>query len=308
MMKALGEVNYWYLIPTMVFLFLSLWFRAYRWGIFFRPIKTMRMKNLFSALMVGYMANNVLPFRLGELLRAYSIGELEGFSKVSAFATIVLERILDAIVLLILLGFALLFQPFPDYIKTSGWIMLIVSSIALIFLAFLAVRTEGTIRFYRSSTRILPKRIREKGEKIVESLLEGLVVLRQPRLYFNMAISSAAIWISYLLIVHTLVLAFDFHKHYELTIFASITILVMTGVSVSLPSSPGYIGTYHYLVMTGLAIYSVPESEALSFAILLHLFTMLPMTLVGLYYFMRQHLTLTTFSEKEHIIDNCNER
>lgn len=307
MLAALDEVNYWYLIPIAVFLFLSLWFRAYRWGVFFRPIKVMRMRNLFSSLMVGYMANNVLPFRLGEFLRAYSIGELEGFSKVSSFATIVLERILDVIILLILLGIALLFQPFPSYIKNSGWIMLVVSLIAIIFLTFLVIKTEGTIRFCRRSKRYLPKGIAAKGEKILESLLEGLVVLREPKLYFIIAVSSAAIWISYIMIVHTLVHAFNFHVDYELAILASITVLVMTGVSVSVPSSPGYIGTYHYLVMMGLAIYGVPESEALSFAILLHLFTMLPMTLVGLYYFMRQHLTMKAAFEEEKIIKDSNE-
>jgi uncharacterized membrane protein YbhN (UPF0104 family) len=73
----------------------------------------------------------------------------------------------------------------------------------------------------------------------------------------------------------------------------------MTGISVSIPSSPGFIGTYHYLVMLGLAIYHIPQSEALSFAVILHLLSLAPVTLLGLYYFLRQHLSLGRALEED---------
>lgn len=308
MILAQEKVNYWYLAPAAVFLFLSLWFRAYRWGIFFRPMKPMRMRNLFSSLLIGYMANNVLPFRLGEFLRAYSIGKAEDFSKVASFATIVLERIIDVITLLIFLGVALLFQPFPHYVKNSGLIIFIICASALLFMVFLVIRTEGTLLFYRKFTRFIPQKISHRGENVLRSLIDGLAILRSPRYCFMIALHSALIWLSYVMIVHMLVYAFNFQIDYGLTLLASVTILVMTAISVSVPSSPGYIGTYHYLVMLGLEIYKVPSSTALTFAVVLHLFTMLPMTFIGLYYFMRQNLSIHAAYEEEKIIKQAADK
>jgi hypothetical protein len=298
MWEAIRQANYWYLVPCALVMFGSLWMRSYRWGIFFRPIRPMRMKNLFAALMVGYMANNIFPFKLGEVVRAYSIGELEGFSKVASFATVVVERILDVISLIILLGIVLLFQPFPDFIKTSGLILFLFAIAAILFLAFLVVKTEQTISFYRKVTGFLPGKLSEKGEKILESLLEGFVILRSPRYYLATLISSVLIWVFYVLFVHFVILAFGFDRMYGVPLLASATVLVMTGISVSVPSSPGYVGTYHYLVMQGLILYGVPDSEALSFAVVQHILTMLPTTLLGLYYFTRHHLSLKPVIEE----------
>ena len=308
MVLAREEVNYWYLAPAAVFLFLSLWFRAYRWGIFFRPLKPMRMRNLFSSLLIGYMANNVLPFRLGEFLRAYSIGKAENFSKIASFATIVLERIIDVITLLIFMGVILLFQPFPRYVKSSGLIIFIICASALLFMVLLVIRTEGTLLFYRKFTRFIPQQISQRGERILRSLIDGLAVLRRPRYCFMIALHSALIWLSYVMIVHMLVYAFNFQIDYGLTLLASVTVLVMTAISVSVPSSPGYIGTYHYLVMLGLEIYKVPSSTAFSFAVVLHLFTMLPVTLIGLYYFMRRNLTIHAAYEEKKIIEQAADK
>ena len=303
MVRALETANYWYLIPGTVFMFLSLWFRAYRWGIFFRPLKPMRMKNLFSALMVGYMANVIFPFKLGEFLRAYSIGKVENFSKVASFATIVVERILDVITLLIFLGIALIFQPFPAYVKTSGLIIFAVSGAAILFLALLVIKTEATLRFYRKFAGLLSQRLAAKGEEILEALLQGLLVLKSPRYYFITAVTSVLIWVFYVLIVHFVILAFGFHETFHVPFLASVTVLVMTGISVTVPSSPGYVGTYHFMVMQGLAIYGVPSSDALSFAVVLHIYNMLPTTLLGLYYFTKQHLTLRNALEEENAVE-----
>ncbi len=303
MMLALRRADYWYLVPATFFMFLSLWFRAYRWGIFFRPLKPMKMKNLFSALMVGYMANTVFPFKLGEFLRAYSIGKAENFSKVASFATIVVERILDVITLLIFLAIALLLQPFPGYVKSSGLAIFVVSMAGIIFLAFLVVKTEATLRFYRRITGFLPSGLSQKGEEILQALLEGLLVLKKPQYYLITAVTSVLIWVFYVIIVQMLIFAFGFNVTYNVPLLASVTVLVMSGISVSVPSSPGYVGTYHFLVMQGLAIYGVPNSDALSFAVVLHIYSMLPTTLLGLYYFTRQHLTLRDALEEEEAIE-----
>ncbi|HHM24162.1 MAG TPA: flippase-like domain-containing protein, partial [Bacteroidetes bacterium] len=118
------------------------------------------------------------------------------------------------------------------------------------------------------------------------------------------AVTSVLIWIFYVVIVQFVIMAFGFHETFHVPVLASVTVLVMTGISVSVPSSPGYVGTYHYLVMQGLAIYGVPGSDALSFALVMHIFSMLPTTLLGLYYFTKQQLSLANALEEEHIAES----
>jgi len=300
MASAFTKANYLYLLPATVFLILSLWFRAYRWGFFFKPIKNVRFGSLFSAMMIGYMANNVLPMRLGEFFRAYSIGRVEQISKVSSFATIVIERILDLLTLLILLALTLLLYPFPTWIQRSGYIIFGITSGSIIFLTFLVYKTEPTLGFMERIVRPFPEKLSEAVLKILRSLLEGFEVLRYRQYYAIIAVTSFLIWLSYAGIVQFTIMAFGFHKSYNLPILASIVVLVMAGIGVTIPSSPGYVGTYHYLTMQGLAIFGVDQSHALSFVIVLHLFSFLPITLGGLFYFWKENLTFAeALAEKE---------
>ena len=295
---AAREVNYWFLFPATVFLALSYWFRTYRWGVLFRPLKPVRMKNLFSAIVIGYMANNVLPFKTGELLRAYSIGKSENVSKVASFATVVLERVLDGFSLLVILGIALMFQPFPSYVNRAGIIMFAVLFAAILVLTLLATRTEATLGIYRKLSRPLPRNLATKGERMLQSLVTGLLVLKKPRYYVLIGVSTVLIWASYIMTVHMFVYAFGLRSDYHLTVLASMTVLAITGISVSIPSSPGYVGTYHYLAVLSLSIYGVPRSEAFSFAVLFHLFNFGPPTLLGAYYFAKQQLPMHAVREE----------
>ncbi len=307
---ALQNVNYNYLLPATIFLFLSLWFRAYRWGILFKPLKVMKLNNLFSALMVGYMGNTIFPFKLGEFLRAHSIGKIENFSKVASFATIVVERMLDLIFLLLLLGIVLFFQSFDGYefVKTGGLISFAVVIAGIIFLVFLIVKTNETLRFYRKITSIFPAKLRDKGEKILNSLRSGLLVLKKPEYYLTIVISSIAIWLCYISTIIIFIYAFDldeifFNGNFAQITLASITILVMSGLSVSIPASPGYVGTFHLFVMQALIIYNIPNSEAFSFAVILHLFSMAPPAIMGMYYFFKQHISLKEALENKGVLE-----
>ena len=298
LISAFAIFNYWYLIPATLGLYISLWLRAYRWGIFFMPLKKMSMKNLFSALMVGYMGNNIFPFKLGELLRAYYIGKMERFSKTESFATIMLERVFDILTILIILGFALHLQPFPSYVRNSGLVMFLISLVIIIFLFFLVKKTDKAIYFYRKISHLLPQKFSSKGEHIIWSLIKGLSILRKTQYFLKIAITTIGIWSFYLLTIQMFIFAFNLEI--QVPIFACVTVLIMSGISVSVPSSPGYIGTFHYLVMQSLILYKVSYAEALSFAVVFHLFNILPVTILGLFYFSRQQLNFQTlFSEKE---------
>ncbi|MGH7450949.1 MAG: lysylphosphatidylglycerol synthase transmembrane domain-containing protein, partial [bacterium] len=101
MWQALQQANYLWLFPAVGFMFISLWLRAMRWGYFMEPIKPgIGLHKLFASMMIGYYGNNVFPLRAGEVLRAYAIGKSTGVSRMAAFATIFVERLIDVLALL----------------------------------------------------------------------------------------------------------------------------------------------------------------------------------------------------------------
>ena len=127
--SALKEANYWYIIPNIILVILSMWMRAYRWRFMIDPIKKVGLSRLFSSVMIGFMANNVLPARLGEFVRAYSLGTKENISRSATFATIVIERIFDGFSLLFILWLSLLLSPFPDWVKKASNLFLLMNLI-----------------------------------------------------------------------------------------------------------------------------------------------------------------------------------
>ena len=107
--SALKEANYWWLAPAIGAYFTAVLFRAIRWHFLLLPLKSVPSLRLYPIVVIGYMANNLLPVRLGELVRAFFVGQKEGVSKSGALATILLERVFDGV---FLLGLALIVWPF----------------------------------------------------------------------------------------------------------------------------------------------------------------------------------------------------
>ena len=111
--EVLKNVNYWYFLLVLFLTMLYMWIRAYRWHFLLRPVKRIPYSSLFSATMIGFMANNLFPARLGELVRAMAIGRKAQISRSVSFATIVFERVLDGFSILTFLIILLLFSPVP---------------------------------------------------------------------------------------------------------------------------------------------------------------------------------------------------
>ena len=125
MLEAFKQANYWLLIPGIIFMFVSLWIRAIRWGYLMEPIKKVDRKTLFSSMMIGYYANNVFPLRLGEVLRAYAIGKAADVSRMASFATIFVERLIDIFSLLLLIIFFLLKSIATLFLPCSFYLLLL---------------------------------------------------------------------------------------------------------------------------------------------------------------------------------------
>jgi uncharacterized protein (TIRG00374 family) len=291
---ALKGANYWYIIPNMILVILSMWMRGYRWKFMVNPIKKVGLSRLFHSVMIGFMANNVLPARLGEIVRAYSLGTKENISKSATFATIVVERVFDGFSLLFILWLSLLFSHFPDWVKKSSNIFLLMNLALLGFLVLFEIKTEPTLKVFNFIFRLLPKKLSLRANEILEKFISGLKVFRHiPSLLLILG-WSILIWLVVGISNYFIFLAFDLHPPIQ----ASFILLVIVSLGVMLPSSPGFVGTFHYFVIISLAPFGYGKNIALPFAIILHASQYLPVTLLGLYYLKKEHLSLKSLESE----------
>ena len=305
--EAFSQANYWYMIPGMVGLFVAHWLRALRWRYFFDPIKRVKLGPLFSALLIGYMANCFLPAHLGEFLRAYVIGKREKISGSSAFATIALERVIDVFTLLIITAATLVFKPFPESVtipkevETSGYLMFLAASLLFGFLVLLKKNTETALKILRFFLRPLKSAVYLKIEQLLIDFTKGLVPLKRKLDYFIVTVTSFIMWAFYALVIYFGFLAFNFVATYDLNGYAAIVVLIITTISVVVPSSPGYIGTYHALCVLSVGLYGIDKSAGLSFAFVVHAVSFVPIVIVGFFLAWKEGLGLWKMTHKAEI-------
>jgi len=305
MWQSLRHANYFWLLPAFLFMLLSHWLRAQRWHYLMEPIKPIKTKPLFSALMIGYAANNVFPLRLGEFFRAYAIGKSQNVSKSSSFASIVVERfVLDLMALLILLVITILFYPlklpYYELIRLGGYAILALTVALIVLIIFLMRKTDATLNLLQ---RMLPHTLYEKVEPTFRSFLQGCMVFKKSEHYIAIIVLTLFIWALYILSVYMIFYVFAFVAHYNLTVWSSVIILVVVTFSIMLPSSPGALGTYHFLCTEVLKYFVVPNDQAVSFAIVSHAMNIVPFTVLGSIYFLRENLKFSDAVAEEEFLE-----
>lgn len=301
LLAAFREMDCRYLIPAVGFTFISYYFRAVRWRFLLLPIKKTQMNNLFAATIIGYMANNLLPARLGEFVRAYSLGEKEEIDKSAVFATLVLDRLFDGFTVLLILLFAFFTVTLPAGMEKvqaglvmGGYVTLALYIAVIIFLVMLKRHTFLTLQFIRALLRPFPATVAERVIPILGSFIEGLRLSSRLADLIAMFVSSLVIWFFAILPVDMVLRSFGI----TLPITASMFIMVFLVFAVMVPASPGFIGTYHYACVTGLGAFGIRDEKALSIALVVHAVSFFPVILVGLYFLWRDNISLTKISEK----------
>ena len=285
---ALKQANYWFVLPNIVFVILGMWIRAVRWKFMINPIKRVTLTSLFRSTLIGFMAINILPARLGEFVRAYSLGTKEKISKSATLATIALERIFDLLALLVVVWLTLLLFPTPALVKQIGYLTLFIVAGVLILLIFLKTKTNLTVNFLEKIFFFVKKAVFEKVKQIIIRFVSGLAFLDHFGSVLWVFIISLVLWIASALSNYFIFLAFDLHP----PIYASFILLITVILGVSLPSSPGFIGTFQLACVVALSFFKIPKSTAFSFSIILWLCKYVPITFLGLYYFRKEHFSL----------------
>jgi uncharacterized protein (TIRG00374 family) len=285
---SLRSADYLWLIPSVAVYFLAVWARTWRWDYLLRPIKQIPLGRLFPVVVIGYMGNNVYPLRAGELLRAFVLRQSEDVSMSSSLATIVVERVFDGLVMLLFVFVALPFAPLPS---ESIRLVVILGSIVFMgaLLVFFAVAAVPA-RFMRLTEwfaeRLLPERLRAPVLGFAGRFIIGLAALRSGRGLLMIFVTSVIIWlleaVKYWFVMH----AFDF----TVSFFALMLMNGVVNLATTLPSAPGYIGTFDGPGIAVLTLYGVDAAVAAAYTLTLHAALWLPITLLGIYYMVRTEL------------------
>lgn len=292
---SLRHADYWWILGYFVALMASHLLRALRWRYMLYPLKPdIGLRNLFSALMIGYMLNNILP-RAGEIGRPYVIGQLERISAGASFGTIVVERIMDIVSFLILVG-ALPFlyrgplrESFP-WLTQSGIILaaLIIPATAVIVL--LMRRRDWADAVLVRLTRVLPQGFGRRIDRLTHSFLDGFTFLKTPRHFLIIGVLSVFVWSLYAVMTWCGLRAFGLDR--ALGVSGAVVVLAISSIGVAIPT-PGSTGTYHaFASQTLIALFGVARATALSFATLTHAVGFVSSTLFGLYYLLVDRITL----------------
>ena len=286
LLKALAQANYFFLIPSLILTFLVYSCRAIRWHYILMPIKPVKISQLFNITVIGFMVNNILPIRIGELVRAYILGKRESLSKSLAFATIIIERLLDGLTILsFLIPIVLLFS-FPRWLKQTGIVFLILYLGVIGFLFLLNFFSQKLIQIFEKLVSPFSPRFAQRLGRMLMSFCEGLKIFKTKKQVFWICCFSCFIWVGSSLILMVFLYAF----HINVPFYAPFLLLVIIATGVAIPSSPGFIGTLQFFCVTGLALFGVPKSESLAYSIVYHASQYIPVTLLGFFFMWKEHL------------------
>jgi uncharacterized protein (TIRG00374 family) len=294
--------DYVYLFPALALYFVGVAVRAVRWHLLLRSIRTVPVGRLFQITVIGYMANDLLPLRIGELVRAYVLGETEGISKTSTLVTIVLERVFDGVTMLVFIAAASLFLPLQDNVRALlvvGGILFALVAILLVSVAGLRERLDHLI--HRVLAR-LPERWAPRGLKMVDSFFHGLSVLRRPQYALGALVLSVAAWLFEAAMYAVLARSFAIDLQYPVFVLTTAVANLVTIV----PSTPGYVGVFDAPVKSILTLFGVEPNTAASYTLLLHAALIVPVVVLGLVFTSRMGLSLGQISRRsETTLENA---
>jgi len=264
--RVLGSAQPAWLALAVVAGIADLTFRALRWRVLIEPIHAVPLRRLSGYMMVGYLANNVLPARLGELVRSHYLGDREGISRSATLGTVLVERVVDTVVLVGIGAAAILVLNVRGVVVSAILVGIALAGLLVVALAvaLAAHRLPGAGR----AAELLGRRPRIKG--VMLRLRDGLRVAALPRTMAAAAVLSLAAWTCTVVAV----LAAGQALGIQLTVGEGALLAAGTNLATAIPSGPGYLGTFEYAGKTIAAAFGLAAAPGLALALLIHVLTL----------------------------------
>ncbi|MFP6679952.1 MAG: lysylphosphatidylglycerol synthase transmembrane domain-containing protein [Dehalococcoidia bacterium] len=315
--EVIREANFWYVAPSLIFYFLAVYFRSLRWRYLLKPLVGRPQRALFPVVVVGYMANNILPVRLGEVVRSYYVALRERVNPAAAFGTVAVERVFDVLVLLFVIA-AVWILPVGDLLQrvaddlpggTPALLALSVLPFAVVIgiIAMIVILdTAKAIGLLERFIFFMPEGIKTRLLSLATRLIEGLTVIRTPRGLGIVLLLSFPIWGAEVMMLYVIALGFDiesaFGGHIEM-IAAIGLFMAIANLALVVPSTAGGVGPFNFFGAATLVALGVGDAEAGAYVLTAHIALLLPVTLLGLVVLLTDHVSLKTLMDRATLAD-----
>ncbi|MFP4321943.1 MAG: lysylphosphatidylglycerol synthase transmembrane domain-containing protein [Anaerolineales bacterium] len=302
LVDILTQINAAWLLIAVVIFFIAVYILTWRWHYLLYPIRDIHPNKLYTVVVIGYMGNNIYPARIGEFIRAYLLKRNDDVPYAPSLATILIERIFDGLAMLSFVFVALLFVEFDEPLVTN--VVRVTTPlffIALGIFTVFALRPDLAARVYTPVINLLvPGKIREPLLTLIAHFMSGISALRQPRLFALTAFATLASWTVEASTYWFVLQAFDF----ELTFWVLLLLVGLANLMTILPSTPGYVGTFHGVAVLTLTAFGVDGEQAGAYAIVMHMVLWLPITLVGAALFWQQGMQWRELGRASQVVES----
>jgi len=272
------SIRYGFLLPAVAGMLVMQVLRAWRWGLILKPLESVRPWTVFEISNVGFMAITALPARLGELVRPYLVSRRSGIRMTAALGTILVERVMDGVAVLLLAMAALLWTPFPPWLVRSGLLFGAFTLGLILTMIVLSLHRESSLRAADVLFRRLPDRLAAPVRGMVHHFIDGFGIVRDVRLLIQVGLLSLVIWVVDVGIIYVMFAAFSL----PLPVPAALIVMVVLLIGIAIPTAPGFIGNWHYACIVGLGLFGIPKAEALPFAVVYHFLSVLFILALGI--------------------------
>ncbi|HKP51253.1 MAG TPA: lysylphosphatidylglycerol synthase transmembrane domain-containing protein, partial [Chloroflexia bacterium] len=286
---AIGRVRLEFFLLLIVPYVGTFMTKVWRWRVMFHPDEQRVSHSLlFSALMISYIP---LPFRAGEVARGVVASTRSGIPAPRVFSTIVVEKVLDILTLLLFLGISLPFVGLPR--ELQGPAILLGGVVLVMTLVILALVLKPSLarKVIHAVAARLPARLGPRIETAGDQVLQGLAPLSNPPIALRLGLWSLATWGVNIVTVYLMMLAFNL----TVTPMAAAVLVVVTNLSMAIPSAPGYVGPFEFAVVSVLGLLNVPTVQAQTFALIYHFVGLVPVALLGVIAAIQQGVSMAAF-------------
>jgi uncharacterized protein (TIRG00374 family) len=302
-------VDYVYVVPAVFLLLLSYFFRALRWRILISPMKQVEARDLFSPLMVGYMAN-ILPARAGELIRAYLLGKKHGIPFSGAFASIIVERLFDIVSILLLFAGVFMFNAqvlgsdamisgvsLQTLATRFGEMSAILVVVLIGFLYMMVTHKKKLLTLIRWVIRPLPQKWHDKVEYLVEEFSLGCMITKDIPALLKITVYTVLVWATIVVSYLPFYFAYDLDNK---SLESLIILTVLVSILIVILPTPAFLGSFNAAILIGLHdIMKVPELTAVSFGMVVWAVNFGVILMGGFYFILHDHLSVKTLVQVE---------
>ena len=284
---AFADANYLLAFLSLPVYFLAAWFRTLRWKYLLRPMKAVSTARLYPVVIIGFMANNLIPARVGELVRAYILREREGVSMSASLGTIVVDRVFDGLTLLLFLILAGLFATVSAQVRTLAIVMAALFGVGVVIM-YVLVTSESRSRWAVDIVvRLVPERLKGRAQGLTDSFLEGLQSLRSATAMAGAWAASVVSWLLEATMYYMVGEAFGLRLGFEVYLLVA----AAANLAITLPT-PGGVGPFELGTRWALAPFAVATDTVRAYAIVLHALLLLPVIALGLFFLWSINLSL----------------